>query len=160
MRIAIKAMSKEAASLKLCSASAISDKLPEIIVDISNGAYQDVRTFPSSDIPSFMEKNIKQGEKHPYVCGGSHDVKRDKFGWSVLEGYEYEYLTNALKRLDETDKASYFILHTKAPTEKRGLDTRRKDMKKSFEQLERGIEKAYKYKKEHGNWPWNIEAFL
>jgi hypothetical protein len=125
-----------------------------------NGAYQDIRTFPSSDIPAFMEKNIKQGEKYPYVCGGSHDVKRDKFGWSVLEGYEYEYLTNALKRLDETDKASYFILHTKAPTEKRGLDTRRKDMKKSFEQLERGIEKAYKYKKKHGEWPWNIEAFL
>ena len=125
-----------------------------------NGAYQDVRTFPAGDLPSFMENNIRQGEKHPYVCGGNHDIQRDKFGWSVLEGYEYEYLTNALKRLDETDKGSYFLLHTKAPTEKRGLDTRRKDMKKSFEQLERGIEKAYKYKKEHGKWPWNIEAFL
>ena len=125
-----------------------------------NGAYQDIRTFPSGDVPTFLEKNVRPGEKHSYVCGGSHDTNRDKFGWSVLEGYEYEYLTNALKRLDETDKASYFLLHTKAPTEKRGLDTRRKDMKNTFLQLERGIEKAYKYKKKHGEWPWNIEAFL
>ena len=38
------------------------------------------------------------------------DVERDKFGWTVLEGYEYEYLTNALRKLDETDKGSYFLL--------------------------------------------------
>ena len=125
-----------------------------------NGAYQDVRTFPSDVLPNFLELNKREGEEHPYVHGGIHDVERDKFGWTVLEGYEYEYLTNALRKLDETDKGSYFLMHTKAPTEKRGLDTRRKDMKKSLEQLERGIEKAYEYKVENGKWPWNIEAFL
>lgn len=125
-----------------------------------NGAYQDIRTFPSDVLPNFLELNKREGEEHPYVHGGIHDVERDKFGWTVLEGYEYEYLTNALRKLDETDKGSYFLMHTKAPTEKRGLDTRRKDMKQSLQQLERGIEKAYEYKVENGQWPWNIEAFL
>ena len=119
-----------------------------------NGAYQDIRTFPAADLPIHIQS------KSDYEIGGEYDNQRQKFGWSVLEGYEYEYLTNALKRFDETDKGSYFLMHTKAPTEKRNLKTRRLSMKKALEQLERGIEKAYKYKVKNGQWPWSIEAFL
>ena len=40
------------------------------------------------------------------------------------------------------------------------MKTRRVSQINAISQLERGIEKAYKYKKEHGEWPWNIETFL
>tara|TARA_Y100000389_G_C17366688_1_gene466689 strand:- start:78 stop:1061 length:984 start_codon:yes stop_codon:yes gene_type:complete len=119
-----------------------------------NGAYQDIRTFPAADLPGHIQKNSD------YEIGGVYDDKRKKFGWSVLEGYEFEYFTNALRRFDETDKGSYFLMHTKAPTEKRNLKTRRISMTKSLEQLQRGIEKAYEYKEKHGEWPWSVEAFL
>ena len=45
-------------------------------------------------------------------------------------------------------------------TEKKNLKTRRVSQINAISQLERGIEKAYKYKEEHGEWPWNIETFL
>lgn len=122
-----------------------------------NGAYQDIKTYPSEQLTAFLATNP---EERNYVWGGEFDAERNKFGWTVLEGYEYEYVTNALKRLDETGKGSYFIMHTKAPTEKRGLKLRRKSQIGAVTQLERGIEKAYKFKEEHGEWPWNIEVFL
>ena len=122
-----------------------------------NGAYQDIKTYPSEQLTSLLQSNP---EKRNYTWGGDYDHNRDMFGWTVLEGYEYEYLTNALKRLDETGKGSYFLCHTKAPTEKKDLKTRRISQINAFSQLERGIEKAYKVKQETGKWPWHIESFL
>jgi len=123
----------------------------------TNGAYQDIKTYPSEQLSEFLASNP---ENQNYAWGGEFDAERDKFGWTVLEGYENEYVTNALKRLDETGKGSYFIMHTKAPTEKRGLKLRRKSQIGAVTQLERGIEKAYKFREKNGEWPWNIEAFL
>ena len=122
-----------------------------------NGSYRDIKTYPAEQLVSLLSSNP---EKRNYAYGGNYDPIRDKFGWTVLEGYEYEYVTNALKKLDETGKGSYFLCHTKAPTEKKNLKTRRVSQINAISQLERGIEKAYKYKKEHGEWPWNIETFL
>mgnify|MGYP003652461860 CR=1 FL=1 len=119
-----------------------------------NGAHQDIRTFPSDDLQSFIDKNSD------YSHGGQHDTDRDKFGWTILEGYEYEYISNALKKVADTDKGSYFLMHTKAPTENRDLKSRRKAMLAAIKQLESGIEKAAKIKAETGNWPWHIEAFM
>lgn len=122
-----------------------------------NGAYQDIKTYPAEQLVSLLQTNP---EKRDYFWGGNYDYERKMFGWTVLEGYEYEYITNALKKLDETDKGSYFICHTKAPTDKKDLKTRRKSQIDAFAQLERGIEKACKFKKKHGKWPWHIETFL
>lgn len=122
-----------------------------------NGAYQDIKTYPAEQLVSMLQGNP---EKRDYAWGGSYDHNRDMFGWTVLEGYEYEYITNALKKLDETGKGSYFLCHTKAPTEKKDLKTRRISQINAIGQLERGIEKAYKFKQETGKWPWHIESFL
>ena len=119
-----------------------------------NGAYQDFRTFPMESLKKFIEGHSD------YSYGGDYDTERNEFGFTVKEGYEDEYLSNALKRLAVSDKGSYFICHTKAPTEQRDVNTRRSDMVKTFEQLEQGIEKAVEIKKTTGQWPWRIEKFL
>ena len=120
----------------------------------SNGAHQDIKTYPADELQKFIDNNSD------YTYGGRHDTVRDKFGWTIMEGYEYEYISNALKKVADTDKGSYFLMHTKAPTENRDLKSRRKAMLAAIKQLESGIEKAAKIKAETGNWPWHIEAFM
>jgi len=123
----------------------------------ANGSYSDIRTWPAHQLRNFIENDF---DKKGYVCLGKFDSQREKYGFTVLEGYEHEYLTNALKRFNETDKCSYFICHTKAPTEDRNLETRRKEMLQELKTLENAIEKAVKYKEKNKKWPWHIEAFL
>lgn len=123
----------------------------------ANGSYSDIRTWPADQLRNFIEKDF---DRKGYVCLGKFDSEREKYGFTVLEGYEYEYLTNALKKFNETDKGSYFICHTKAPTEDRNLETRRNEMLQEIKTLENAIEKAVKYKEKNKKWPWHIEAFL
>jgi len=120
----------------------------------ANGSYQDVMTWSITEVKDFTES------KTNYTVAGKKDDNRDKYGWSVLEGYEYEYLTNALRKFKETDKESYFICHTLAPTDKETLNQKRNKMISAFEYLEDAIVKAYKFYQKVGTWPWAIEGFL
>lgn len=122
-----------------------------------NGAYQDIKTYPSDQLEAFLQTNP---EGRNYAWGGNLDHDRDEFGWTVLEGYEYEYLINALKRFDETGKPSYFLNHTKAPTKKKSLKARRLSQIREFERLERGMLKSVEFFHKTGTFPWRIEAFL
>ena len=123
----------------------------------ANGAYQDIRTWPFEEIVKFITKDVNE-----YKLSGNYDNARKAFGFSVLEGYEHEFFTTSLQKFRETDGVtpSYFICHTKAPTEKRDLETRRNKMVDNLKEYEEAIEMACAYKAEHGEYPWRVEAFL
>jgi hypothetical protein len=116
--------------------------------------YRDVITYTASDVDDFLSK------KTDYVCGGDFDFKRKKSGWSVLEGYEYEFLINATKHFAEKGIESYFTIHTKSPTESYSINDRRKKMKDQFKSLENSLIKVFEYYSKNGKFPWHIEGAL
>jgi hypothetical protein len=119
-----------------------------------SGAYQDIVTYTAEDAFKWLKQNTD------YTFAGDYDKKRKKYGWTVVEGYEYEYVVNATKKYAETGKESYFILHTKSPTEKFPLDDKRVRMKDTFKSLEDSLVEVFKYYEENGIFPWNVEGYL
>lgn len=118
------------------------------------GAYQDVVTYTSNDAFKWIE------EKTDFTVAGTLDSNRKKFGWTVLEGYEYEYIMNAARKFAESNKESYFICHTKAPTEKMPLDAKRNKMVHAFSELETALKEVFEFYRETGRFPWKVEGFL
>jgi len=117
------------------------------------GGFQDYHIYTKEDIEDWFANN-------DYAFGGKKDSKRGKVGWGVKEGFVYEYLMNAMRKYSTESLESYFICHTKAPTEKNSLDERRNAMLSEFRKLETAIEKVMEFKKEHKRFPWSIEGFL
>ena len=120
------------------------------------GAYQEVVTYTAEDTMMWIEQNTD------YSIAGNFDYDRNKIGWSVLEGYEDEFIMNAAKRFHESPNSpsSYFLCRTKAPSEKRPLRQRRLDMLEKFDQLGEAILDVAEYYNEHGVFPWQVEGFL
>lgn len=123
---------------------------------IKNGCnvYRDVITYTAKDVEDFLSKNTD------YVCSGNFDFKRKKYGWSVLEGYEYEFLVNAAKRFSEKGIESYFTIHTKSPTETYDVNDRRIKMVEQIKYLEEALLKSADYYHKHGKFPWGVEGAL
>jgi hypothetical protein len=119
-----------------------------------NGTYQDIMTYTAKD--TFLWINSKTD----YVIAGNYDNKRNKYGWTVLEGYQYEYIMNATRKYSETGKESYFVCHTKAPTEKMDLDAKRMKMQSVFESLEADLVEVVKFYNKNKRFPWTNEGFL
>lgn len=119
-----------------------------------SGAYQDVVTYTAQDAFDWIADNTT------YAVAGEFDSKRKKFGWTVLEGYEYEYLVSAMNKFAESGRESYFICHTKAPTDKMTLKDKRKRIIDNFEKLEDNLIQVFEYYKETGKFPWNVEGFM
>jgi hypothetical protein len=116
--------------------------------------YNDILTYTSTDVKDFLDK------KTDLVSEGNYDMLRDEYGWSVLEGYEYEFLVNSARKFAETQKKSYLSLHTKPPTEKYSVYDRRTNMSKKFNYLENCLLKCFEYYQEKGEFPWYIKGFL
>jgi len=119
-----------------------------------SGAYQDVVTYTAQDAFDWIADNTT------YAVAGEFDSKRKKFGWTVLEGYENEYLVSAMNKFAESGRESYFICHTKAPTDKMTLKDKRKRIIDNFEKLEDNLIQVFEYYKETGKFPWNVEGFM
>jgi hypothetical protein len=118
------------------------------------GTYQDIVTYTADDTSVWIHN------KTDYVIGGNYDGKRNKYGWTVKEGYQYEYIMNATRKYAETGKESYFVCHTKAPTEKMDLDAKRINMQKVFENLEADLVEVVKFYNQNKRFPWVNEGFL
>jgi hypothetical protein len=118
------------------------------------GAYQAVVTYTASDAFRWIDQNTD------YTVAGEYDSKRKKFGWTVLEGYEKEYVMSAAKKFAESGKPSYFVCHTKPPTEKNDLNDKRKNMMDSFEQIEQSLIEVFNFYEKNGKFPWRVEGFL
>jgi hypothetical protein len=118
------------------------------------GTYQDILTYTAKDTFRWIN------DETDYVFAGNYDAKRNKYGWTVLEGYQYEYIMNATRKYSETGKESYFVCHTKAPTEKMDLDAKRINMQKVFENLEADLVEVVKFYNQNKRFPWVNEGFL
>jgi hypothetical protein len=118
------------------------------------GAYQDVVTYTARDAFKWMDKNTD------YTYAGNYDNTRKKYGWTVLEGYEYEYVVSAMKKFAETGRESYFVCHTKAPTEKNTLEDKRGGMQETFKELESQLVQLFDYYENNKKFPWSVEGFL
>jgi hypothetical protein len=116
--------------------------------------YRDVITYTAQDVLDFLGRNTD------YVCGGNYDFKRKKIGWSVLEGYENEFIMNATRRFAETGYESYFTLHTKSPTEKYNVKDRRTKMVNQIKDIEGDLKKVFAFYQKTGKFPWNVEGYL
>ena len=121
----------------------------------ANGSYQDIATYEADYIADI---NAKQPEK--YVIGGEFDRKRKKLGISVLETYELPLVMKAVLNYSEHDKETYFLFHTKLPSDKVNLKERRQKMIKKLSEIEKGILSASKFYEKNGHWPWHVEAFM
>lgn len=119
-----------------------------------SGAYQDVVTYTSKDAYAWLDQNTT------YRYAGAYDNKRKKFGWTVLEGYDYEYIFQAMRKYAQEECESYFICHTKAPTENSPLDERREGMIESFEAIESNLLEVFDFYKKNKRFPWRVEGFL
>lgn len=120
----------------------------------ASGTYQSVVTYAADDVKKWLLQNTD------YSNEGKLDGKRKKFGWSVKEGYEDEYVMSACKKYHEAQRESYFLCHTKAPTEKEDINTKRIEMLNTFQNLEGALKSVFEYYKENGKFPWNVEGFL
>jgi hypothetical protein len=116
--------------------------------------YRRIVTFTADDAFLWIESNTD------YAKAGEYDAKRKKYGFAVLEGYEYEHLVNAMRKFAETGKESYFICRTKSPTKKENLHTKRHRMLNTFSHLENCLLETFEYYKENGKFPWHTEAFI
>jgi hypothetical protein len=118
------------------------------------GTYQDVVTYTAKDAFTWIAENTD------YTVAGKLDRKRNKFGWTVLEGYQQEYVMNAIRKFSDTGKESYFVCHTKAPTDKMDLNDKRTNIVDSFEQIEIDLLKVMDFYSKNKRFPWNTEGFL
>ena len=116
--------------------------------------YSDIVNYTAPDVDDFID------QKTDYVTRGEFDKKRKSFGWSVLEGYEYEYVMNAARKYSETGSNSYFICHTKSPTEKYPLKEKREKMMNKFSKIETALLDVMSYYEKNKTFPWKVEGFL
>jgi len=116
--------------------------------------HSDIVTYTAPDVNEFVD------QKTDYVTGGEFDKKRKSFGWSVLEGYEYEYVMNSARKFSENGTTSYFICHTKSPTEVYPLKERREKMMKKFSKIETALLDVMSYYEKNKTFPWKVEGFL
>jgi len=116
--------------------------------------YRRIVTYTSEDATLWISKNTD------YVSNGNYDPKREKYGWSLLEGYEYEQIFNAIKKYNERGRESYFICRTKAPTIQNDLHSKRGGMIEQMEHLEEALIATFKFYQENGRFPWNVECFI
>jgi len=119
-----------------------------------SGAYQEVVTYTAKDAFKWLDQNTT------YRYAGQYDTRRKKFGWTVLEGYQYEYVFQAIQKYGSEECESYFICHTKAPTEDSPLEDKRDGMIESFENIEENLIKVFEFYNENGRFPWKVEGFL
>tara|TARA_B100000902_G_scaffold277203_1_gene262986 strand:+ start:1316 stop:2314 length:999 start_codon:yes stop_codon:yes gene_type:complete len=113
--------------------------------------------FIEYDIKAIAQWNAKNGN---YSIAGQLDAKRDKLGWSVKEGYEYEYIMNAIKSYRSSGKESYFLCHTKVPNKKYpDVHSRRDKMNKEVVSIEKALDEVFEFKLKNNRYPWQVEGF-
>tara|TARA_Y100000114_G_scaffold5049_1_gene4187 strand:- start:213 stop:1217 length:1005 start_codon:yes stop_codon:yes gene_type:complete len=125
------------------------------------GAYTDVTIRDFSEIKEYLANPENyDGNTREYTHSGNIDPFRNKHGWTVKEGYEHEFIMNAVKRFSETGKGSYFVNHVKEPTDKMTLQQRRDNMVSTFTTLELALKRVIDYYNENDVFPWESVAFM
>ena len=118
------------------------------------GTSQNIVTYTAKDAFKWIGNNTD------YTVAGKLDSKRKMYGWTVLEGYESEYIMNSIKHYNQSKIPSYFVCHTKPPTEKNDLTEKRNNIQKTFQEWEEALIETFNYFQKTGKFPWNVEGFL
>jgi hypothetical protein len=117
--------------------------------------YRDYITYTASDVNDFIQKNTD------LVAFGEFDMHRQKTGWSILEGYEYEILMNAIKKYHTEKRESYFTLHTGNLTDKYSSAKEKRDkMVNNLKTLEGSLLSVFEFYKKNKKFPWEIMGCL
>ena len=126
-----------------------------------NGVYQDFKTYTWKEIQQTVENedNYPDGVS-TYTVKGMKDDKRDAAGWTVKEGYEDEYLFNAMKKFHAEGLRSYFNLHTKIPKKDETVKTTRDNMLNKISGYEEALLSTIEYYNKHGEFPWWNESWF
>ena len=135
--------------------------------DFVTYSYDEVNDFIDNLEDNYPDDIIEKG-LDIYKLGGEIDTRRKsdvsgryECGWSVLYGYEDEYLFNAMKKYHETGNPSYFIKHfNKSPSLKSDIVKERAKMDKNFNELEDALVSTFKYYEKHGTFPWRDECWM
>ena len=127
----------------------------------ATGAYKDVTTRSIKELKEHLDHddNYCDDNRKKYTHSGKLDPHRLEFGWTVLEGYEDEYLFNAIKSWNRDNRTSYFLGHVKTPKSGTVNDSRQ-GMLDRFSELEGALQSTLNYKLKNGKWPWRVESFF
>jgi len=112
-------------------------------------------TLSKKDLEKFYH-NYGQGR----TLGGMFDITRDQYGYDVQTKYESTYAIRSLKRLAESGKKSYFLLHTDSPVKNKDGHIMRADMLRRLEGIEASLKYFVKWYNKHKKMPWEIVGFL
>ena len=112
-------------------------------------------TYSKKDLEKFYD-NYGQGR----TKAGAFDITRDMYGYDVQTKYESTYATRALKRLSESGKKSYFVLHTDSPIKNKDGHIMRTDMLRRLKNIESSLKYFVKWYNKHKKMPWDIVGFL
>jgi hypothetical protein len=118
------------------------------------GNHQNVVTYTQTDNKKWI------GKYTDFTIEGKIDSKRNMHGWGVKEGYEDEYVMNAVRQFSKDGKESYFLCRTEAPSDQRSLNDRRKAIKTTFDKGAAAILEAAKFYEKHGRMPFRIMGYL
>lgn len=119
-------------------------------------------------IHTWSPVKIRQGftKKLNVYSHGDYDPENNKFGWTVLEGYESDVIAGAIAKYnsEKSDKItggqSYFVGHTKLPTSAADLSERRKNMVRTINKKIEDLISVCKYYNETGELPFELIGFL
>jgi hypothetical protein len=118
------------------------------------GTWQDVITYTQEGVNGWV---AKEG----YVVGGKLDKTRDEHGWSVKDTrFVNEFKMSGILKLAETNKESYFLFHTLAPTESQDLNAKRNAMIKHSKKTDAALFKFAEWVVENKRMPWHDIGFL
>lgn len=75
---------------------------------------------------------LKNHSTENYCIGGEYDEQRDMYGSLMKESYQYRVVLNAAETFAKTGKKTYVVMHCNAPTEKRTLELKRRQISEEF----------------------------
>jgi hypothetical protein len=90
-----------------------------------------------------------------YSIEGEYDVKRNRVGVHIKEGYQYRVVIAAIERFAKTGQITYVIGHFAAPTKVKTLAYKRKQFIQEFESIKASLEVCGLH-----TWPIEIMGFL
>jgi hypothetical protein len=119
-------------------------------------------------IHTWSPVKIKQGftKKLGVYSHGNYDPENNKFGWTVLEGYESDVISGAIAKFnsEKSDKltggVSYFVGHTKLPSGTSDLSERRTQMIRTFNKKIDDLIVLCEHYKKTGKIPFELIGFL
>lgn len=126
------------------------------------GKYSDITIRDSDEIEDFIN-NIDNypANTTQYTNRGKMDIRREKLGWSVKEGFETRITQKIIEEFHEFGHRSYILGSTKLPDNScPTINSKRVKMKNTFNRIKDNMINAVHHHDKTGVWPWDLEAYF